>query len=376
MLVPLMALIAFSVDVGYMVRVKAELQNAADAAALAGACELMQPNFSGIGTAPASASASIAKALAEAQRFAKLNSAGKKTLSLLPGDTTIGYMANPANQQQTLNAWASGDLLPNSVRVLMRRDGTANTPVPLYFAKALGYGSWNGTATATAAFLQKSTVTGFKSTTANAKLLPIALDVALWNSFLATGLSPDGTRSDSFSATLPTPNNHAPGNVSASGDGIPEFNDAYPNKNSPGNFGLVDIGPDANDTNAFRTWLNNGASPSDLNHFGPDGLQATPGAPAILKGGPGLKSTLEFDLAGVVGQPRIVPLFSSYSGSGSNTQYTIVGFAGITIVSATGQGSNMQVVVQPVAVIDPTATTGSGGGSKFVYPAPPISLVR
>src|SRR6185369_17026991 len=115
------------------------------------------------------------------------------------------------------------------------------------------------------------------------------------------------------------------------------------------------------------TWINNGPSPADLSYFGTNGLQATPSQPATMKGGPGLKSTLISNLAGIVGQPRVIPLFSSFSGSGSNTQYTIVGFAGVTIVSATGQGSNIQVIVEPTAVIDTTATTGSGSGSTFVY---------
>jgi hypothetical protein len=95
-----------------------------------------------------------------------------------------------------------------------------------------------------------------------------------------------------------------------------------------------------------------------------------------MKGGPGLKSTLVSNLADIVGQPRVVPLFSSYSGNGANTQYTVVGFAGITIVSATGHGSNIQVIVQPTIVTDPTATTGNGSGASFVYQATPISLTR
>jgi hypothetical protein len=94
------------------------------------------------------------------------------------------------------------------------------------------------------------------------------------------------------------------------------------------------------------------------------------------KAAPGLKSTLVSNLADIVGQPRVVPLFSQYSGNGSNTQYTIVGFAGVTIVSATGHGSNIQVVAQPIATVDPTAKTGSGSGSYWVYPTNPLSLVR
>jgi Flp pilus assembly protein TadG len=375
LLIPLLAMIAFSLDVAYMVRVKAQLQNAADACALAGALKAMTPQFNGI-TSSAPGNAIVTAGRTAAQNFAPSNSAGQVSLTLLSSDTTVGYMANPTNQQQTLSAWANGQPLPNAVQVVLRRDGTANTPVPLFFAKVLGYSNWNCTATATAAYLQASNVTGFKSSTVNARLLPIAVDVNLWNSFINTGKSPDGTTSDSYTATLPTANNPAPGNVTSGSDGIPEFNALYPNSNSPGNFGLVDIGPPSNATPTFENWILNGPSPTDLSSFGSNGLQATPSAPATLKGGPGLKSVLQTYLQDIVGQQRIVPLFSSYSGNGSNTQYAIVGFAGVTIVSATGRGSNMQVIVQPIVVVDSTATTGSGGGSSFVYPTTPISLVR
>jgi len=376
LLVALLAMVSFCVDFGYMVRVNAELQNAADAAALAGACELMSPQIGGIIDSSGQANAKIAAACSEAQRIALLNSAGSVNLSLLSNDAVVGYMANPTDQQQTLTPWSSGDPMPNMIQVLMRRDNTANTPVDLFFARVLGINTWSCTARATAAFQQVSNVTGFKSSSANAKLLPIAIDVNYWNSFVTTGLSPDGTVSDSYSASLPTSTNSAPHNVTAAGDGIPEFNNVYPHNNSPGNFGLVGIGPPSSATPTFQTWIDNGASPTDLSFFGSNGLQATPSQPAIVNGGPGLKSDLVSNLAGVVGQPRIVPLFSSFSDNGSNTEYTIVGFAGITIVSATGSGSSIQVIVQPIAVTDLTATTGNGSGSSFVYSSTPIGLTR
>jgi Flp pilus assembly protein TadG len=377
LLVPLIAMLAFSVDIGYVICVKAQLQDAADAAALAGALQLMDPQFNGITNTSVAANSNITAAQTAAKKFALANTAGSTTLTLPAADIVVGYMATPTNQQQTLTAWSSGNL-PNCIQVLLRRDSTANTPVSLFFARVLGINTWNGTATATAAFLQTSSVTGFNgsSSTSYGTLLPLAVDVNYWNAFLATGLSPDGTRSDSYTVTLPTTANSAPGNVTSGADGTPEFNNLYPNNTSPGNFGLIDIGPPANDTPTFRTWIDNGPSAADLSYFGSDGLQATPSAPATLKGGPGLKSTLVSNMADVVGQPRVVPLFSSYSGNGSNTQYTIVGFAGITIVSATGHGSNIQVVVQPITAVNPTATTGTGSGSSFVYEMTPISLVR
>jgi hypothetical protein len=202
------------------------------------------------------------------------------------------------------------------------------------------------------------------------------VDVTYWNAFVTNGRSADGTNVDLYSASQPDNDTSPPNNVTTGGDGVPEFINVYPNDNSPGNFGLVSIGPPATNVGPFQSWIHNGAAPSDLSYFGTNGLQATPSNPAICAGGPGLKSELCSDLASIVGQPRIVPLFSSYSGSGSDATYTIVGFAGITIVAATGSGSGIQVTVQPMAVTDLTATTGSGSGSSFVYPSPPVGLTR
>jgi hypothetical protein len=260
---------------------------------------------------------------------------------------------------------------------LIRRDNTANTPVNLFFARVLGVNTWSSTATATASFVQASTVTGFKSTNgSNATLLPIAVDVNYWNAFVTTGASPDGSINDSYTATLPTSSTPAPGNVTSGGDGIPEFNNVYPNKNSPGNFGLVSIGPPATDTPTYSNWITNGPSANDLSYFGSSGLQATPSSPATLAGGPGLKSTLDSDLANIVGEARAIPLFSAYTGNGANTQYTIIGFAGVTIVSVTGHGNNIQVTVQPMVTVDQTATTSTTGSASYIYQTTPLQLTR
>jgi hypothetical protein len=354
----------------------AKLQNAADAAALAGASQLMAPKIGGAVVTTAEANASITAARTEAGNVALLNTAGSVALNMLTSDTVVGYMSDPRDQSQTLHAWTTGEPMPNTIQVMLRRDNTANTPVGLFFARVLGVNTWNCTAKATAAYQQPVSVTGFKSSTTNSKLLPIAIDVNYWNSFLASGNSPDGTQVDLFTALQPDTDTDPPYNVTTGGDGVPEFNDLYPNNNSPGNFGLVSIGPPATDTPSYESWIRNGSTPSDLSYFGGNGFQATPTSPATCAGGPGLKSTLISDLASIVGQSRIVPLFSSYSGNGSNTEYTIVGFAGVTIVSATGSGSNISVMIQPMVVIDSTATTGTGGNSSFISASSPLGLTR
>jgi len=374
LLVVLLAMVSFCVDFGYMVRVNAELQNAADATALVGACELAKPVFNGITDMNVVAKNSIAASEVEGQRMAGLNSAGSVNLTALTSDMVVGYMVNPTDQQATLSPWSMNEPLPNTFQVLLRRDNTANTPVQLFFARVLGINTWNCTARATAACQGFTSITGFKGSNVNGQLLPIAIDVNYWTTFILTGRSPDLSWSDSSSVSQPSAND-PPTNVKSGSDGIPEFNDTYPNKNSPGNFGLVSIGPPTTSVPTYSSWILNGPSPSDLNYFGANGLQATSGQPATIAGGTGLKSTLVDDLASIVGRPRIIPLFSNYGSNGSNTQYTIVGFAGITIVSATNQGTNMKVVIQPMAVTDVTATPGNGN-SSFIFSSAPVRLTR
>src|SRR5437588_4311558 len=98
-----------------------------------------------------------------------------------------------------------------------------------------------------------------------------------------------------------------------------------------------------------------------------------------MQRGPGRRSGLVSSWQNVIGQPRVVPLFSSVSGTGSNTTYTIVGFAGVTIVQASGSGSNIQVTLQPAIAIDSTATTNGqswNNSTQFIYPTTPLALIR
>ena len=85
--------------------------------------------------------------------------------------------------------------------------------------------------------------------------------------------------------------------------------------------------------------------------------------PRDWKGSPGLKNSMNFDCAAIIGQPRLLPLiepksnapYQAASGNGSNTTYRIVGFVGVKISQVTGNGNNLNVSIQPCLVIDPTA---------------------
>jgi hypothetical protein len=302
------------------------------------------------------------------------------TLTLPSSDVVVGYQASSGSS--TLTAWAAGGTFPNTIQATTRRSSSVNGALPLFFAPILGIKTWTGGATAKATVnLTQQAVTGFSGspTSPLPGLLPIAIDVSFWKTFLSSGKSPDGTVHDAYTASQPTSQTPAPNTVSSGADGIPEFNDAYPNSTSPGNFGLISLqNSKATSEPTYSHWIDNGPSAADLQSFGSSGLQATPSSPATMYGGPGLKSALLSDFQSIIGQPRAVPLFSSYGGNGSNTQYTVVGFAGVTVVSATGHGSNMNIVVQPMILINKnvTTTTGVTTGSSFVYSQSPISLTK
>jgi hypothetical protein len=83
------------------------------------------------------------------------------------------------------------------------------------------------------------------------------------------------------------------------------------------------------------------------------------------------------ELASIVGQTRIIPIFESVCGPGNNAEYTIVQWAGVRIleVKLTGSPNQKRVMIQPSSVITrhgiPTTAADS---SWYVYS--PARLTR
>ena len=364
LLIPMTAAVAFAINLSYLTGTKAELQNAADAAALAGAEQLMngfvqyalpqQSNQSGL------VSSSQSSATSSAQRFASYNAAGPvSSLVLNNSDVQFGFRDSLGN----FSFPPPAGTYPNTVNVTMRMDSTANGPLALFFGNALGVTSSSMTATASATIFTASAVQTFSSGSGSGSsgvkspLLPVGLDINYWNQFLRNGVSPDGT-------------------VHSGPNGAPQIQ-VYPYPGSaPGNFGLVCIGPPATDCPTFQNWILNGPSASDLAYLTGNGLvPATPEAPQPWIGGPGMKSSLTVDFASSVGQPRLIPVFEPISTSpyqaagaqGSSAFYNVVGFVGVTITEAQGEGFHTLIAVQPCAVLDPTAIFGSSSVTPATF---------
>ncbi|MFO1019693.1 MAG: VWA domain-containing protein [Planctomycetales bacterium] len=121
----LLAMVAFSLDVGYMSTIKSELQNTADAAALAASMELQN------GT-----SATILKAATD---VGSSNFVARKKCTISESDVQTGTF------DLVSHTFTPGNANPNAVKVTARIDHN-----PLFFSPVIGQKSFNASATAIA----------------------------------------------------------------------------------------------------------------------------------------------------------------------------------------------------------------------------------
>lgn len=132
--------VALSVDIARALVVRNQLQNAADAAALAGAGQLNWPNTA----------TTWANATSKATAAIGLNSADGKTLS--SGTVTVGYWnvtGTPAGMQSTTITPGSSDMPAVKVTV-SRVAGSNGGPIQTYFAGLIGTSTIGVSATAVA----------------------------------------------------------------------------------------------------------------------------------------------------------------------------------------------------------------------------------
>jgi hypothetical protein len=94
-----------------------------------------------------------------------------------------------------------------------------------------------------------------------------------------------------------------------------------------------------------------------------------------LNGDTGISAGLKDELAAIIGQPRIIPIFSSVQGSGNNVRYTIVQFAGVRLCDVVLSGNSKRVIIQPASLVVQGGIPATGEQkSLFLYS--PVWLVR
>ena len=170
----LLAMGAAAIDIGHALVARNELQNAADAAALAGARTLgiayegMTPAQMAIYTLTGGDHAAI---VAAAQTTSALNQAAAVNVSVNAADVQVGLW-DSATRVFTPTANQ-----PRSVRVVTHRDGYANGPISTFLANIVGMPSVNVTAAATAE------LTAISSTPPGALDFPVAISELFFSQF-------------------------------------------------------------------------------------------------------------------------------------------------------------------------------------------------
>jgi Flp pilus assembly protein TadG len=375
LLIVLLGMVAFAVDTGWIVLARTELQAAADAAALAGADPLMdayvQYQLAGLnpGNAQNSYQSTIltnamASARTKAKAFASYNGAGGvSSLTLNDSDIEFGF-TDASNNYTPYNS--NAPVFPNTIKVTLRRDSSANGSLGLFFGPVIGNSTASLHATASATIMGAS-VDSFNNTGLNIGVMPATYDVNAWNNFLQTGQAPDG--STSYDA-----------------NGVPQFQ-VYPSVKDTGNFGQLSLNDSTIGNSTEVGWVDNGMAPSDLASLKSAGLVPLSQHAANTwdwLGSTGFQGAFVSDVNNYAGKTFVLPLFTPYNssdanyqagiGTGSSYSYDIVRFVGVKIMPG---GGNRQIILEPAAVVDPSAAfmgapvpagTTSSVMTTFTYP--------
>ncbi len=332
LLVGLLAVLAFSLDLGVVFVAQGEMQRAADAAALAAAWRLAESNVSG---------AESESTREWAAKQAAINiAAANFVLGQSPSVDTSDVVLGEYSDLEEGSGFNAESERPNAVRVTVRRTSESNDAIPLFFARVLGRSSLDHEATATAAVATR--IKGFRIRTPGETLniIPITLDQDSWNNLMGGG----GT--DDFTWDAET------GEVQSGGDGIPEVNLFPQDTGSSGNRGTVDIGGSNNSTNDIARQILHGVTQADLDAIG-GALELDDNGELFLNGDTGISAGVKDELAEIIGKPRIIPVFREVHGPGNNAMYTIVNFVGVRVmyVKLTGPMNKKRVMIQPATIV-------------------------
>ena len=308
MMTVLVGMIAFSVDYGYLLKVRTDLQRSADASALSAVRDLIRKD---------DGTQDLEKARETARSYTRDN-LDDTSIQVASGDIQIGRY-NPNSVYSNVTLLNDGTL--DTVRVTIRRDGAVNSKVPLFFARVLGMQEAPVVAKSTAV-LQKA-----EFLPEGAEILPFVTPKPLWDSLM-------------------------PGDQwSAYGDGkIKDENGS----DVPGNWGTLDIGTNDNSTSELNDQILNGLRQKDLNELHAQGrisddAHIDSAEPTWMQGDTGLSSGLKSAVLAVHGKKKLIPIYDQLGAKsvGNNTEYHVVGWGVVTVISSQWAGqTNTRVVVE------------------------------
>lgn len=344
----LLLLMALGVDLGFAFMVRTQLQNASDAAALAGAGQLIDEDILAgfnnktddiLQARQSAADYAFWNESTGDSRLLDLNSANSTN-----GDIVAGFLNNPADLNDILQTATPSTT--NSIQVTIRRTSAYGNPVELFFSKGFGAGESQVLAQSTATLDNR--IIGIQHQSGSSEFYPV-LPFALNKCDFYIKFN---QRSDNFEYC------EVDRTFYSGSDGIPEIK-MYPYKlnedpdyiNPAGNFGTIDIGNYNNSTADIERQIMYGITGSELDTIG--GLILQQGCGSLwskyVNGDTGISTAIKDELADIIGEERILPLFDELSNPGNNAYYRLVSFVPVRVVKVkmTGSLSSRYVLVQP-----------------------------
>src|SRR5262249_50887796 len=141
---------------------------------------------------------------------------------------------------------------PNTVKVTVRRDSSANGALTLFFAPVVGTQNISLTASAAATIYGGTLDNLPNNLSINLGVLPNIYDVSAWDNFLKTGRDPDG-------------------NTTTDSSGNPEIQ-IYPSTKYKGNFGWLSLNDSHMGASTIADWIGTGMSQQDVKALQTAGL--------------------------------------------------------------------------------------------------------
>jgi hypothetical protein len=310
--IPLIGIVAFAVDYGHLMKVHCDLQRYADCAALAAVQDLI-PNETGFQDLDA--------VRAVTRDYVTQNLGAGFTV--LDADIEMGRF-DPSTVYSQVTLLNTGVF--DTVRVKLRRDSSANSKVPLFFAKVFGMNDSDVTASGTAV-LQKG-----RYILPGANVLPFAVPKDEWNAI-------------------------SPGDVwTVYGDGKVEDGSGG---TVPGNWGTLDIGSTNNSTSDLGNQIINGLEQADLSALHSDGRIPTDEyidaqSSTWMQADPGISIGMKSYVQQVHGEIRIIPLYEAMLvDGGNNLEYKITQWGVVKVIDSQWNGSqNIFVTVQKAYIYE------------------------
>ena len=307
----ILGMAALTVDVGAMFNTRIDLQNAADAAALAGVSAYVTDPMMmlRLGSDSSSLVAQVQALVNErAPVLSMLNPLfGAEATALEVNDIQVGWI-DLDSATSPLQTGVPGSSY-NAVQVTVRRsDKGGNGPLRLFFASIFGVEETNITASAVAAFDDR--VRGIDVGDSGGALLPFTVHEDVYEQDLVSGDDlfgyDDGWRE-----------------VTSGADGVREIN-LYPHDVGPGNDGILNLpSSSSNGTPEIREQIENGVQPEDI-ELDIGGSEITfvdeSGDPTTytLDGNPGFIATLESSIETRIGDVIAFLLYDQTNGAGGN----------------------------------------------------------